>query len=195
MQDRRDVTDETDQPAPPRTGRWRATFSSLAHRDFRYLWLGMMAMMGGVQMEMVAIGYLVYDITSSPFLLGLVEAGFAIPTLALALLGGALADRLNRKRVIQASQLVAVIVGIFLAVSILTEAVTWVHLMIAALVEGSLFAFMMPARQSIVPLMVRREQFTNAMALNSAAFSSMTLAAPGVAGGLYVLIGRAVYTS
>ena len=140
-------------------------------------------------MEMVAIGYLVYDITSSPFLLGVVEAGFAIPTLALALLGGALADRLNRKRVIQASQLVAVIVGIFVAVSILTEAVTWVHLMIAALVEGSLFAFMMPARQSIVPLMVRREQFTNAMALNSAAFSSMTLAAPGVAGGLYVLIG------
>ena len=189
MQDRRYVTDETDQPTLPRTGRWRATFSSLAHRDFRYLWLGMMAMMGGVQMEMVAIGYLVYDITSSPFLLGLVEAGFAIPTLALALLGGALADRLNRKRVIQASQLVAVIVGIFLAVSILTEAVTWVHLMIAALVEGSLFAFMMPARQSIVPLMVRREQFTNAMALNSAAFSSMTLAAPGVAGGLYVLIG------
>ena len=148
-----------------------------------------MAMMGGVQMEMVAVGYLVYDITSSPFLLGVVEAGFAIPTLALAPLGGALADRLDRKRVIQACQVVAVVVGIFLAISILTEAVTWVHLMIAALVEGSLFAFMMPARQSIVPLLVRREQFTNAMALNSAAFSSMTLAAPGVAGGLYVLIG------
>ncbi len=148
-----------------------------------------MAMMGGVQMEMVAIGYLVYDITDSPLLLGVVEAGFAIPTLALAPLGGALADRINRKRVIQVAQLVAVAVGIFLAISILTEIVTWVHLMIAALVEGSLFAFMMPARQSIVPLLVRREQFTNAMALNSAAFSSMTLAAPGVAGGLYVLVG------
>ena len=103
------------ESVPPKTARWKATFSSLANRDFRYLWLGMMAMMGGVQMEMVAIGYLVYDITGSPFLLGVVEAGFAIPTLALALFGGALADRVDRKRMIQASQGIAVLVGVFLA--------------------------------------------------------------------------------
>ena len=149
----------------------------------------MMAMMGGVQMEMVAIGYLVYDITSSAFLLGVVEAGFAIPTLALALFGGALADRLDRKRMIQASQGIAVLVGTFLAVSIITDNITWVHLMIAALIEGALFAFMMPARQSMIPQLVEPEQFTNAMAINSAAFSSMTLAAPAVAGGLYALVG------
>ena len=177
------------RPVPSKTARWKATFSSLANRDFRYLWLGMMAMMGGVQMEMVAIGYLVYDITGSPFLLGAVEAGFAIPTLALALFGGALADRLDRKRMIQASQGTAVLVGVFLATAILTGAITWVHLMIAALIEGSLFAFLMPARQSIIPHLVEREQFTNAMALNSAAFSSMTLTAPAVAGVLYALVG------
>ena len=174
---------------PVKTARWMATFSSLANRDFRYLWLGMMAMMGGMQMEMVAIGYLVYDITRSPILLGAVEAGFAIPMLALALFGGALADRLDRKRMIQAGQGTAVLVGVFLAVSILTGAITWVHLMVAALIEGSLFAFLMPARQSIVPQLVGREQFTNAMALNSAAFSSMTLTAPAVAGVLYALVG------
>ena len=179
----------TGRPPPPETSRWKATFSSLVNRDFRYLWLGMMAMMGAVQMEMVAIGYLVYDITNSPLLLGVVEAGFAIPTLALALFGGALADRLDRKRVIQAGQATAVLVGVFLAVTILTDTVTWVHLMVAALIEGALFAFLMPARQSIIPQLVEREQFTNAMALNSAAFSSMTLTAPAVAGVLYALVG------
>ncbi len=179
----------TTDSVPSKTARWKATFSSLANRDYRYLWLGMMAMMGGVQMEMVAIGYLVYDITGSPFLLGAVEAGFAIPTLALALFGGALADRLDRKRMIQASQGTTVLVGVFLAAAILTGAITWVHLMIAALIEGSLFAFLMPARQSIIPQLVEREQFTNAMALNSAAFSSMTLTAPAIAGVLYVLVG------
>ena len=109
--------------------------------------------------------------------------------LALALFGGALADRLDRKRMIQASQGTAVLVGVFLAVTILTGAITWVHLMVAALIEGSLFAFLMPARQSIVPQLVEREQFSNAMALNSAGFSSMTLTAPAVAGVLYALVG------
>ena len=177
------------RPAPSRTARWRAVFSSLSNRDFRFLWLGMMAMMGGVQMEMVAIGYLVYDITGSPFLLGAVEAGFAIPTLALALFGGALADRLDRKRMIEVSQFTAVLVGVFIATAILTDTVTWVHLMVAALIEGSLFAFLMPARQSIIPQLVEKSQFTNAMALNSAAFASMTLTAPAVAGVLYALVG------
>ena len=177
------------QSGPFKTTRWTATFSSLANRDFRNLWLGMMAMMGGMQMEMVAIGYLVYDITGSPFLLGAVEAGFAIPMLVLALFGGALADRLDRKRMIQVSQGTAVLVGVFLAVTILTGAITWVHLMVAALIEGSIFAFLMPARQSMVPQLVEREQLTNAMALNSAAFSSMTLTSPAVAGVLYALVG------
>ena len=171
-------------------GRLRA-FSSLANRDFRYLWLGMMAMMGGMQMEMLAIGYLVYDITSSPLLLGVVEAGYAIPMLTLALFGGALADRLDRKRVIQISQMIQVCVATFITVTILTDTITWVHLLALALVEGSLFSFMMPARQAIIPQLVDKSEFTNAMAINSAAFSSTTLVSPAIAGGLYNLAGPA----
>ena len=165
------------------------TFSSLANRDFRFLWLGMLTMMGGVQMEMLAIGYLVYDLTNDARLLGLVETGFAIPTLGLALFGGALADRIDRRRVIQLCQLIQVCASGFIAVSILTGVVAWQHLFIMALIEGSLFAFMMPARQAIIPQLVKREEFTNAMAINSAAFSSMTLVAPAVAGFLYAWLG------
>ncbi|MDP7578981.1 MAG: MFS transporter [SAR202 cluster bacterium] len=180
------------QPRQSKTVGWKTTFLSLTNRDFRYLWLGMMAMMGGVQMEMVVIGYLVYDLTNSPFLLGVVEAGFAVPTLALSLFGGALADRLDRKRLIQSSQAGAVLVGAFVAVSIFTDTITWIHLLAASLAEGALFAFLMPARQSIVPQLIGREQLTNAMALNSAAFSSMTVTAPAVGGLLYALVGPGV---
>ena len=165
------------------------TFSSLANRDFRYLWLGMLTMMGGVQMEMLAIGYLVYDLTGSPFRLGLVETGFAIPTLALAPFGGALADRIDRRRVIQLCQVIQLCASGLIAAAIFTDIVTWQHLFFMALIEGSLFAFMMPARQAIIPKLVRREEFTNAMAINSAAFSSMTLAAPAAAGFLYAWLG------
>ena len=165
------------------------TFSSLANRDFRFLWLGMLTMMGGVQMEMLAIGYLVYDLTGSPFRLGLVETGFAIPTLALALFGGALADRIDRRRVIQLCQVIQLCASGLIAAAIFTDIVTWQHLFFMALIEGSLFAFMMPARQAIIPKLVKREEFTNAMAINSAAFSSMTLAAPAAAGFLYAWLG------
>ena len=184
-----------DSPAAPErpSSLWRhpmlKTFSSLANRDFRYLWLGMLVMMGGVQMEMLAIGYLVYDLTGDARLLGLVEAGFAIPTLGLALFGGALADRIDRRRVIQLCQVIQLCASGFIAASILTDTVTWQHLFVMAIIEGSLFAFMMPARQAIIPKLVSREEFTNAMAINSAAFSSMTLVAPAVAGFLYAWLG------
>ena len=80
------------------------TFSSLRIRSYLFLWLGMMAMMASVQMQMVARGYLAYDITNSAALLGLVSAGSALPILGLSLVGGAVADRVERKRVIQITQ-------------------------------------------------------------------------------------------
>ena len=145
--------------------------------------------MSSMQMEMVAMGYLVYDLTGSPFLLGFVEACYAMPMLALALFGGAIDDRVERKRLIQGGQAAAAVVAIFIAAFIFTDAITWMHLVGAALVEGTLFAFMMPARQAIVPQLVGREKLTNAKALNSAAMGGMTLIAPSIAGGLYAWIG------
>ena len=176
---------------PPRRAPrgWRATFESLQEKDYRYLWLGLLFQMGGLQMQSVARGYLVYDITSSPFLLGVVNAGFALPMLALALFGGAVADRLERRRVIQAGQLTAALLGLFIAVSITTNTVTWVHLFVASMVQGALFSFLMPARQAIIPQLVGPDRVTNAMALNAAAMSASTLVAPTVAGTLYAWIG------
>ena len=166
-----------------------ATFVSLRNRDFLYLWLGTLFMMGGMQMQMVARGYLTYDITASPFLLGVVNAGFALPMLALSLFGGAIADRVERKRVIQLGQGAAGLIALFVMVSIATDTVTWVHLLVASMFQGALFSFLMPARQAIIPGMVGRENLNNAIALSSAAMSVTTLVAPAVAGVLYSVIG------
>ena len=135
---------------PPRTEvqpqrGWRHTFSSLKSRDYLVLWLGMMAMMGGMQMQMLARGYLVYDLTGSASLLGIVSAGSAVPMLVLALFGGAIADRFDRKRLIQIGQ--------------------------------------------ITPQVVGPDKIGNAMAMNAAGMSAMTLLAPAMAGGLYALAG------
>ncbi len=196
----RATVDDTEKPAmaapsKPSTGGirsgWRHTFSSLKHRDFFLLWLGMLAMMGGMQMQMLARGYLVYDLTDSASLLGVVNAASSLPMLTLALFGGAAADRVERKRLIQIGQGVAGMLAVVVAFAIYKDAIEWWHLTLAALVQGTAFAFMMPARQAIIPQLVDKGELTNAMAINAAGMSVTTLLAPAIAGGLYALVGPA----
>ena len=149
----------------------------------------MLFLMFGIQMQMIVRGYLAYEITSSPFILGLVNAGFAIPMLSLSLFGGALADRVERKRVIQAGQLVSVVLAVFIGVSIFTETISWIHLFGVSMAQGALFSFVMPARQALVPHLVGKDNLTNAMSLDAAAMSMTTLLAPTIGGGLYNVIG------
>ncbi|MDP6665144.1 MAG: MFS transporter [SAR202 cluster bacterium] len=168
---------------------WRNTFRSLSNRNFLFMWLGMLGVMAGMQMQMLARSYLVYDITGSASLLGVVAAANALPMLGLSMFGGAFADRFDRRRIIQAGQAVFATLALVIGIAIYTDTITWVHLMIAAAVQGVSFAFMMPARQAIVPHLVEPENLTNAMALNSAAMSALTLAAPAFAGLLYAYAG------
>ena len=171
------------------TASWRNTFISLRHRDYLLFWLGMLGIMAGMQMQMLARSYLVYDITNSPAILGIVAAGSAVPMLGFSLFGGAFADRFDRRRIIQAGQASFALLALAVAIVIVTDRVTWVYLLIAAVIQGIAFSFMMPARQSIIPQLVPREQITNAMALSSAAMSAMTLTAPAFAGLLYAFAG------
>ena len=164
---------------------FRHTFSSLSNRDFRILWLAMLLLMGAMQMQMIARGYLTYDLTGSPALLGIVSAGFALPMLILALFGGAIADRLQRKRIIQLGQTGAGLIALFVAVSITTGSVTWYHLLAASMMQGAVFSFFMPARQALIPQLVGQNQLTNAMALDAMGMSATTLLAPAIAGFLY----------
>ena len=172
------------RPARRATKRgWKQTFDSLSNTQSRNFWFGMMVMMGAMQMQMMARGYLVYDLTNqNAAILGLVNAATALPILVLALFGGALADRIERKRIVQVGQGGAAILAVFIAITISVGSVTWYHLLGASIVHGSLMALLMPARQAMIPQLVGKEKLGNAMALNAAGMSLTTLMAPALAG-------------
>ncbi len=140
-------------------------------------------------MQMLARGYLVYDLTGSASLLGFVSAGMAIPMLFLAPFGGAIADRVERKRLIQGGQFIVALLAVVVGIAIANHWIEWYHLMAASILQGTVWTFMMPARQAIIPQIVGPERIGNAMAINAAGMSAMTLLAPAIAGGLYALVG------
>jgi len=165
------------------------TFSSLTDRNYRFLWLGMLCMMAGTNVQMVARSQLAWELSDSPFMVGLVGIGFAPPILLLSLFGGAVADRVERKRVIQVGQLASMLTALFVAVSIVREFVTVYHLIAASLLQGTFWAFLMPARQSLIPQLVGPQRVSNAMALNASGMALMGTAAPAIAGFVYAGLG------
>ncbi len=161
----------------------------MRHRDFRYLWLGNSIVMGGNQATFIAASYLAYELTDSAFILGLVSMGFALPMLTLSLLGGALSDRMPRKRILQIGQLLIAASAASVAVAIKLDVVAWGHLLAASAVQGVAFAFVVPARQSLIADIVGEDLAGNAVALVSVSFSITGLLGPAVAGVLYDAIG------
>ena len=169
----------------------RRTFAALRNRNFRYLWTGTMFMWCAGQFQSLGQGYLAYELTGSAGLLGVISIGYGLPMIALALFGGAIADRMQRKRLIQLFQCAEALIALALAISVITETVTWYHILVASTIHGALFAFMLPARQAIIPELVDRSEITNAIGLNSAGQSTIMLTAPAVSGALYEFFGPA----
>ncbi|MDE2860172.1 MAG: MFS transporter [Chloroflexota bacterium] len=171
------------------TAALKRTFDSLSVPGYRNLWLGFMLQMGAMQMLMLTGGYYVFELTGRESLLGIVVAAAAVPAVTLALFGGVVADRMDKKRVIQASQMVSMGVALFIAVSITTGTITWYHLLAASAMQGSVMPLVMPARQAITPQLVGMDRLTNAVALNAMVMSLTTMAVPVMAGTLIAEIG------
>ncbi len=150
--------------------------------------------MGGFTMQTIARTILVDDLTGSAFLTGLVAMGFAPTMLLMSLFGGVAGDRLERRTLIQATQLVGAVLVLVIGVLILLDVIHWVHLLLASMAQGATFAFQMPARQAVIPKLVGQDKVTNAIALNSGGMAIMTIIAPAVAGVVYAQVGpEAVY--
>ena len=167
----------------------KRTFDSLSVPGYRNLWIGFLLQMGGMQMLMLSGGYYVYELTGRASLLGVVTASAAVPAVSLALFGGVLADRLDKKRIIQFGQVVTLFVALFVGVSITTGMITWIHLLVAAFIQGSVMPLIMPTRQAIVPQLVGMERLQNAVALNSMVMGLTTMVAPAFAGSLIGALG------
>lgn len=167
----------------------RRTFKSLENRNYRFLWAGMICTMAGMNMQMVARAQLAWDLSHSEFMTSLAGAGFAVPVLFLSLYGGAIADRVERKRLVQIGQVASSLNALWIAVAIVTHSVTVWHLFAASVVQGFFWAFMMPARQALISQLVGKDLLGNAVALNASGMSLMTLLAPAVSGILYARLG------
>ena len=168
---------------------YRRTFVSLGNPGYRSFWISLILMMAGVNMQMLARGQLAWDLTHSYRDVAIVGAGFAPPILLFSLFGGALADRWDRKKMIQYGQLVIACIATIVGVTIVTEVVSIWILLLAGFAQGLVWSFLMPARQAIIPQLVPQPEVTNAVALNASGMALMTLAGPGIGGLSYGIVG------
>jgi len=166
-------------------------FRALHSRNYRLFFGGQGISLIGTWMQQIAMSWLVYRMTNSPFLLGLIGFSSQICSLFFSPFAGVISDRWNRHRILVATQSLAMIQAFILAALTLTGTVTVPHLIILALFLGFVNAFDMPTRQAFVVEMVeKREDLANAIALNSFLFNSARLVGPSVAGILISILGE-----
>jgi MFS family permease len=194
--DAQTLTLEADAVAPPQAvGRQGGTFDSFRHRDFRLFWSGALLSNVGSWMQAYALGIVVFGLRGSSFDLGLVNFLSGVPVLVLALPAGAIADRVDRRRLLIVIQVVLLVqaaaLGVLYNLGLLgpRDPVTSLFRVAAlGLVGGVSMAFMAPAFQSMMPDLVPRRLLMNGIALNSAQFQSSRLLGPLAAAGV-VLAG------
>jgi MFS family permease len=168
-----------------------ATFSSLRHRNYRLLWTGTLISSSGDWMDQIALNWLMYTLTNSPVYLGLLNFCRLAPILVFTLIGGVVADRVERRRLMFTTQSVAMVLALVLAILVSTGVVqVWMVLLIAA-GRGVMLSFNMPARQSLISELVPAEDLMNAIALNSATLNLTRVIGPAIGGGLIATVGVA----
>ena len=143
--------------------------------------------MSGTWIELTATSWLLYQLTDSPLLLGLNGVFRAAPIFAFALIGGTVADRVERRRLLLFTQSASVITSLILGTLVVTQHVAFWHVYVISLVNATIAAFDAPGRQSLFPMLVPRGQLQNAITLNAMLFQTGQLVGPAIAG---VLIAR-----
>ena len=167
-----------------------STFRALRHRNFRLYVGGMIVSVAGTWMQQTAQSWLVYRLTRSEWMLGLVWFCSNIPVLFLASVAGAAADRFPRRRIILITQTLALLQAALLAALTLAGRVQPWHILALALILGVVNSFDVPGRQSFFIHLVPREDLLNAISLNSATFNSARIVGPSLAGLLVAWIGE-----
>jgi len=181
---------QTPEPQQRKTD-WRLIMRALRHRNYRLFFGGQGISLIGTWMTRVATGWLVYRLTGSAFLLGLVSFASQIPILLLGPFSGVWVDRLNRHRVLVITQTLSMLESFALAVLALMHIITVPEIIWLNLFQGSVNAFDMPARQAFVIEMVENpEDLGNAIALNSSLVNAARLIGPSVAGLIIAAVGE-----
>ncbi|MFA4947978.1 MAG: MFS transporter [Candidatus Krumholzibacteriia bacterium] len=168
-------------------------FRALGSRNYRLFFAGQGISLIGTWMQQIAMIWLVYRLTHSAFLLGVVGFAGQIPTFLFAPFTGVLADRWNRHRTIVVTQTLALLQAATLAILVLTGTAQVWHLVALAVILGTINALDMPVRQSfIVQMIERKEDLGNAIALNSTMVTATRLLGPSIAGILIGAFGEGI---
>ena len=173
-----------------RPGTLPATLRALKHRNFQLFFSGQLISLVGTWMQSVAQAWLVYRLTGSSLLLGSVGFASQFPVFVVAPIGGIVADRYHRQRVVIGTQVASMILAFVLAALTLTNKITVPEIFILAALLGVVNAFDIPGRQSFLVDMVGKEDLMNAIALNSSMFNGARVIGPAVAGILVARIGE-----
>ncbi len=168
----------------------RRALRALAHRNYRLFFFGQLVSLVGTWMQSVAQSWLVYRLTGSATLLGLVGFATQAPTFFFASAGGVVADRWPRRRILVVTQVTSAAVAALLAALTLSGVVTVPLVVVCAILLGIVNGFDIPARQAFVIELVGREDLISAIALNSSAFNAARVLGPAVAGILVAAVGE-----
>ncbi len=174
---------------PPKKGAGLSTFASLANTDYRYLWIGNLFNAGGMWIQQITTNWLVWELSQSAFMVGLVSGLRALPFLFMGPIGGVLADRVDRRRLLMTSQTAMALVAIGFALVIAAHMVQVWHALVFSFVTGCGFAINQPVRQSLIANTVPRKHLGNAIALSALAANSTRIIGPAIGGVMIVAFG------
>ncbi len=168
---------------------WSNTFVALRHPNFRLFISGQLISLTGTWMQNTAQGWLVYQLTNSKLMLGLVAAAGSLPLLLFSVWGGSLADRYPKRRIVLCTQAVMMSSALVASLLIWTGRIQVWHIVSLAALAGLAMAFDLPARQAFMMEMTSREDLMNAISLNSSIVNGARVVGPSVAGFLMASVG------
>ena len=183
------MTDSTRSSADSTTriARRATILESLQYRDFRWLWLGSLVAYMSLNLQMLNRSWLVVILEdNSPLALALVMMSFALPMTFVSPIGGVLADKWSKKKLIAASQIGSAVVTFGLGILDFTGVIQFWHLLASGLLNGVMMAINVPSRQAIVSDIVPKEALMNAISLNNSAMSITRILGPALGGFLIV---------
>jgi len=167
----------------------KKAFSSFRHTNYRLFWFGQMVSVSGTWVQTIAQGWLVFELTNSAFLLGMINAIAALPIMLFSLLAGVIADRLNKKHILLVTQTLSMVLAFCLGMLVSLKIAQFWNIALVVGLLGLVNAFDVPARQAFVVEMVGKEDLNNAIALNSFLFNAARIIGPVIVGFLAGSLG------
>ena len=165
------------------------TFESLQDRDFRWFFVATLGLNATMNMQMLARGYLVFELTGSYAALGTMALFLSVVMLGFSLYGGVLADRRSKRLVVQVGQIGSAVTSAAVAVLLFADQLRYEHLLIAAMAQGATGGLIFPALQSMPAELVGLSRLQNAIALNMAGMNTMRLFGPMLGGVMLAIVG------